>query len=385
MAPVYKKNSKKVHVPFKKGSFKKRSDKKGPLPQNKYKTFLDKPIQILDDAHTDVNSLIRLSKKTQKLTSPLTVKATKFDKFVKTISNPVNKKLLLAIPIILFRLSTLLIRNKDIFHTIFKSWHSTWNPDDPAEANTWGELPLISKISKIFTDYFNLLFKKSSVLGIAEIIILTGIILDDIPRILVNNDYIKLEDLAVTELAKQLARTTKEVHVVYEAPLKEAERAKEKKDAEDRQKNLNILNDNILQMRTDLVEYKYTLKTALKNELGPLEFKATVAPDLNILKSEIPGSSGIGSEARKLASLKIDRIKPLGPGHKGWEMYNNLYEKPFRGEVKKSSKNSSSKSEPSYSREKSPSPYKFNNVFPNGINFVKSQKKSPPKKQRSSL
>lgn len=212
---------------------------------NKIKELLENPLKDINDNDKKVQSLIKVTKTLEKIKTPVKIESKKFNDFIKRIDNQAYKKILIAIPIIIYRLASLVVINASIFEVIFKAYQGQ------ISTNNWANLSLITKINRIIKDYMQLIFKKQSILGYAELILLAGIVVDDIPRILLNTDYENVQDIAALQLAKKLAETTKKIDKVYEKPIKEAENEKEK------------------QIIHELGEDIKNLKYKLDNGLGP--------------------------------------------------------------------------------------------------------------------
>lgn len=215
---------------------------------NKYKEFLATPLDVLNNTGKDLSKFIKVASKIALQPSPISITSKKFEIFVQTLNTPLNRRIALVLPIIMFRLSALVIRNKDIFLKIFQVWDMTSKHQDVLEQINWDQKSFISKIMVFLHDYMKFIFK-NSILGIAELILVTGIILEDIPRIFSNKDYIKLEDISSLELAKHLAKNSKDIAVIYETPAKKAE---EKKRLEEAKEASESLSNRIRELRYEL-------------------------------------------------------------------------------------------------------------------------------------
>jgi hypothetical protein len=211
---------------------------------NKYNVFLENPLKELEDEKKKLESLLELQKSIQKIKSPIRVESKKFDNFIKKMDDKHTKKIAIALPIIIYRLSTLIIKEKDTFGRIFKVFHNT-----VSSTKDWDKMSFTSKVVQIIYDYMKLMTEKWTIFGFAELIILAGIVLDDIPMIIMNNDYIDLKDLAIFQLTKKLAKNAKDITVVYDAPLKEMEKKKE----------ANAETELKKELKSELVKVKHAL------------------------------------------------------------------------------------------------------------------------------
>jgi hypothetical protein len=215
--PEKKVSSKKVspegHIrnPNYKGKNYKTPEKK----VNKYFEIITNPLKSLNEERKKIASFLKIEKVIQTVSAPITVQSNKFDAFLKTINNPANRALAIAIPIILVRLSTLIIQNRSLFKDMFSSFSNT-----TTSAN-WANSSFYSKIYIILGDYMLSLWKSSGVLGVADLILLAGLLLDDIPKIIKNKDYINVPDINAFKLSQELAKNTKDVAIMYQAPEKE--------------------------------------------------------------------------------------------------------------------------------------------------------------------
>jgi len=252
---------------------------------NKYNVFLENPLKELEDEKNKLESLLELQQSIKKIKSPIRIESKKFDNYIKKLDDKHTKKIAIALPIIIYRLSTLIIKQKDTFGTIFKVFHNT-----VSDTKDWDKMSYTSKVVQILYDYMKLLYEKGTIFGFAEIIILAGIVLDDIPMIIMNNDYIDLKDLAIFQLTKKLAKNVKDLTIVYEAPLKEMEKKKEAKQEKEFKAELNT---NIQNLQYSIVQIQAIGNTELANKMMDKEFKSS---------------------------------KPISPSNKGAQLYRKMAE-----------------------------------------------------------
>ena len=120
--------------------------------------------------------------------------------------------MLLVLPIILFRVSSLIVKNQDIFKQVVKVY------DKAASNLEWKDRYLPSKIYTVMADFFHLI-KEKGVISIPEIIVILGLFLDDLPRIFTSKEYDNLEDLSIIELGKQTGRKMMQVQTISETTI----------------------------------------------------------------------------------------------------------------------------------------------------------------------
>ena len=131
---------------------------------NKYVVVLENPLKELEDEKKKLESLLELQKSIKKIKSPIRIESKKFDNFIKKMDDAHTKKIAIALPIIIYRLSTLIIKEKDTFGRIFKVFHNT-----VSGTKDWGKMTFTSKIVQIIYDYMKLMTEKWTVFGYSGI------------------------------------------------------------------------------------------------------------------------------------------------------------------------------------------------------------------------
>lgn len=215
-----KKHNKQPYKKADKPNYKPRSPRKQ-NDNNKYKDFLDNPLKHVEQQDQAVVSLIKLNKSIEKIVVPVKLESTKFNKFIENLNNVHTRRIAKMLPIIMYRLLELVIKNRNTFQTIRNVFYNTPLLEDYSAV--WNSYSFVKKIHVIISEYMKIIYKHSTFLGIAELIILGGIVLDDIPSILYSGDYTNLEDISVIPLAKQLAKKTNDVGAIYLAPITKLE------------------------------------------------------------------------------------------------------------------------------------------------------------------
>lgn len=179
---------------------------------NKYKEFLKSPLKQLENREKEVQSLIKVNSIAKVIKSPIHPDTSKFTKWVKSLENPVSRKLLFVVPIILFRVASLIVKNQDIYKQVISVY------DEAAGDLDWKDRWLPSKIYKVMADFFNFLYEKG-IKSLPELIVITGIFIDDLPRIFTSKDYNELQDLSILELGKQAGRKVMQVQTIAETAI----------------------------------------------------------------------------------------------------------------------------------------------------------------------
>ena len=252
-------------------------------PINKYKELLQAPLQVLVRSKKDLTSYLQIARTASLVKSPINIRAEKFNDFVGKINTSYNRSFALALPIILFRMSTLFLKHKDIFIRVLRSLDTTKETDE------WSNLSFISKLLRVSKDYLNIISKTSIVFGIAEIIVLLSIVLDDLPRILVNKDYLNLEDLALPQLFRQLAQNTSQIEkVIVDVPANDKKIKLAKEDAKNLTDKITELNDTLIQA-IQLPPQVYSKKIDLNSGMAKnTKFRATAIASNNFIAASVP-------------------------------------------------------------------------------------------------
>lgn len=195
---------------------------------NKYKEFLKEPLKQLEEEKNKIDSLININKITSPIKPLVIIKSEKFDKWVKGIKNPFDKKLLVLLPVILIKLSQLVIMNKDLAKSISgmfidskksADW-KTWS--DGTIWSKWISWSPISNVYLLIKNFFKMIIEHGPI-GVAEIIVLTTLFLDDIPKIFAKKDLENLKDINKMELTKQTMRKILDVNAIGVSVAKEKE------------------------------------------------------------------------------------------------------------------------------------------------------------------
>lgn len=181
--------------------------------ENKYKEFVKSPLKQLEQREKEVESLIKVNSIAKVIKSPIHPQSDKFTKWVKSLDNPISRKMLLVVPIILFRVSSLIIKNQDIYKQVITVY------DQGRSKFKWQDMFLPSKIYQVMLDFFKYIHEKGYVMPISQLFVLIGIFVDDLPRIFTSKDYENLQDLGILEIAKQTARKVIQVQVIAENTL----------------------------------------------------------------------------------------------------------------------------------------------------------------------
>lgn len=234
---------------------------------NKYKEFLKSPLKQLEDREKEIKSLIKVNSIAKVIKSPIHPDTSKFTKWVKSLENPVSRKLLFVLPIILFRIASLIVKNQDIYKQVISIY------DEAAGNLDWKDRWLPSKIYKVMYDFFNFLYEKG-VRSLPELIVITGIFIDDLPRIFTSKDYNELQDLSILELGKQAGRKVMQVQTI-------AETATEKKNNDLMQKeSIRTLDETLTELRNtkDLLTTSNEVNKKVSDELGRLGISSDSPP-----------------------------------------------------------------------------------------------------------
>ena len=185
-------------------------------PINKLNEILKEPLKVIKDENKKIKSIIKLEQQLIKIPSITKIESNKFKKFIQNINVPQYKSLAIILPIILYRLSSLLIANKNVYLSFLEVFKDNTNALNLAN---WEKLSFISKIYTIIRDYMVLIFKNGTLLGYAETIILIDLISSEIPKIIFTNEYKNISDVPVLKLAKHLAQNTKTINNIEQSQI----------------------------------------------------------------------------------------------------------------------------------------------------------------------
>lgn len=324
-------------------------------PVNKLNEILKEPIKNIKEEDNRIKSIIKLEQQIIKIKTPVKVESNKFKKFIANIKSPEYRKFAIILPIILYRLSALIIANKSVylgFLEVFKYNTNTLN------LTNWENLSFISKIYTIIKDYMILIYKNGSLLGYAETIILINLILDEIPQILLTNQYNNINELPVIKLAKHLAQNTKTIVDIEQNQAKQDKNNEELKDNKIMLRQLIETNNEVTtnyneilkKVETKIGKNDYMSKQEIakiivddvkKESLKPLSKGEFVGKeyiqDLAKIMSGNKQQTGIGytPEISKKDVIKaMEFNKPIHSSNKGYKMYfqvkksNALSKKP---------------------------------------------------------
>lgn len=309
---------------------------KSPVKKPNIDEILKEPLRSIKEEDKKIKTMIKLESQLIKLKTPIKVESTKFNKFIKVISSPQNRKLAFILPIILYRLSSLLLANKNVYINFMDVFEKN------SDRTEWGSMSLMSKMYVIISDYMKLIYKKSNVLGIAETIILLNIILDEIPRIILATKYDNIDELPVLKLAKHLAQNVKKIDDVMVN--------KEKQDEQDKkiQETIILQRQQIETHHEVMTEYKqlleeikreknrapekselfdkrdaakFAVNSARKNELKALNKGEYISKHHLKSRKGIGSKRGIGYEDSSSSEEEEDYIKPISFDNKGSKMY----------------------------------------------------------------
>lgn len=201
-------------------------------PINTLNEILKEPLKVIKDENKKIKSIIKLEQQLIKIPSITKVESNKFKKFIQNINVPQYKSLAIILPIILYRLSSLLIANKNVYLGFLEVFKDNTNALNLAN---WEKLSFISKFYTIIRDYMVLIFKNGTLLGYAETIILIDLITAEIPKIIFTNEYKNISDVPVLKLAKHLAQNTKAINNIEQSQI-----AQEQMNDEIRENKMNM-------------------------------------------------------------------------------------------------------------------------------------------------
>jgi hypothetical protein len=280
---------------------------------NKVKEIMEEPLKQIKDDNKKVVSIIKLQKSLHKIPSPMKVESTKFKKFINSLDNIYYRKLVFVLPIILYRLSSLLIHNQGMFLKLMdvytKNMYTT-------QTQTWQQMSFISKYYKVIVDYMKIIFEKSSILGTAELIVFASLIVDEIPKILFSTDYKDAEQLAVLKIAKHLAQNVKKVDEIVDNKVNQQQK-------EDALKNTERALVSLVEKNAELTRRVDILIGGNAESKGETQSENYMNNVINPNNGE-----GLGSKGTKPTVAQINefnrKFPPISADNKGSQMWSRM-------------------------------------------------------------
>lgn len=320
-------------------------------PVNKLNEILKEPIKIIKDEDKKIKSIIKLEQQLIKIPSIVKVESNKFNNFIKNIKIPEYKNFAIILPIILFRLSSLLIANKSTYLGFLEVFRDNTSA---LKLNNWEKLSFISKVYTIIKDYMVLIFKNGSPLGYAETIILINLILDEIPKIILTKEYNNINEVPVLKLAKHLAQNTKTIKNIEQSQIDQEQTNKEIQENRVMLRQLIDTNNEITTNYQDIlkkVETKFDKNQYFANQdiAGIIIDEAKKGSIKSLSKGEFTGEKYIKDLAKIMSNnterfgvgytshdikLKdtikaMDLNKPIPSSNKGYKMYFSVKKSKF--------------------------------------------------------
>lgn len=310
---------------------------------NTLNEILKEPLKVIKDENKKIKSIIKLEQQLIKIPSITKVESNKFKKFIQNINVPQYKSLAIILPIILYRLSSLLIANKNTYLGFLEVFKDNTNA---LKLANWEQLSFISKIYTIIKDYMVLIFKNGTLLGYAETIILIDLITAEIPRIIFANEYKNISDVPVLKLAKHLAQNTKTINNIEQSQIAQEEMNKEIQEHKMDMRQLIETNNEVTTNYNNLLK---KVETNLgKNEYFATQDMANIIIDeakkgsiKSLSKGEFTGKKYIEDLAKVMSNSSTHKTgvgykadikdkdiikamefnKPIGSSNKGYQMY----------------------------------------------------------------
>lgn len=171
-----------------------------------------------------------LIKTFEKIASPVKAKnfvSEKYQKFVKKIDTPSNRKLIELLPYVLLAFTVTAMNNKKVLRPLFDAFYTSKDKLKPGSS-------MVEKTLFIITEYLSVFFKGNFFTNIDLAISTLLFLLDDIPGIYKKLDTYK--GLSTFTMNKQLAKNIGDLNEeLIIRPQKEKQLAKERREAKEEQ------------------------------------------------------------------------------------------------------------------------------------------------------